>query len=192
MVEHFLGKEEVMGSSPVNSTMKIFFYMNFDTTFWLLISFIILCVAGFKKIKALIKDGMEKYSKTVIESIENAENGRNASDLKLTALKNETVEIEETCKKIKNAAIFEIERLEKEMKNKISSYLTFKERYMEEKITIYSREKTSQIKKQVLNASITVLTKYLQEKKTTNQMNQAIILQILENNFTKTNEQPHQ
>lgn len=166
--------------------------MNFDTTFWLLISFIILCVAGFKKIKALIKAGVAKYSQTVIESIENAENGRNESNLELTALKNKTIEIEETCRKIKNSAIFEIERLEKEMKNKISSYLSFKERYMEEKIKIYSREKTSQIKKQVLNASIEVLTKYLQDKKTTNQMNQAIILQILENNFTKTNEQPHQ
>jgi F0F1-type ATP synthase membrane subunit b/b' len=166
--------------------------MNFDTTFWLLISFIVFCIAGFKKVKSLIKNGIEKYSQTVNESIENAENGRNESDSELASLKNKTTEIEETCKKIKNAAVFEIERLEKEMKNKISSYLSFKERYMEEKITIYSREKTSQIKKQVLNASIEVLTKYLQDKKTTNQMNQAVILQILENNFTKTNEQPHQ
>ncbi len=166
LVEHFLGKEEVVGSSPINSTDLLFVFMaKFDASFWLLVAFLIFFTLVFKVVKNLISSAILKYKTSIVETIETAEEKRQKSTDELHQFQAKTTEIKDICQKIINSAIAEANRIEEESKAEITSYLNFKERYIEEKMKIFTSVQVQEIKKSVVHKSLLLVTAYFESKK---------------------------
>lgn len=77
-----------------------------------------------------------------------------------------TKEIEEICNKIHSSMLLEMEKMKREANLQISSYLTFREKYTEEKLKIFSYDKISSLKLKVINSAILVAEEYMKSNGT--------------------------
>jgi F0F1-type ATP synthase membrane subunit b/b' len=136
----------------------------FDAGFWLLVAFLIFFSLVFSKVKSVISNAIIKYKSNVVDTIESAEKSREASYKELQKMQNKTTEVEETCRKIVNSAIIEADRFENDAKNQITSYLHFKEKYIQEKIKIFTSVRTQELKKSVVEGALQLVHQYLNEK----------------------------
>lgn len=140
----------------------------FDSTFWLLVAFIIFFIVSFKAIKGLIKNKISVYHGSVLKLIEIAQQKRVHSDETLIKTKEKRAEITKTCEKVRQSSILEVEKLKNLTISQVSEYATFKERYVKEKAEIYVNHKVSQLKLLVIEDAIVLVKQYYKERNKTN------------------------
>ena len=135
--------------------------------------------------RELSSNAITKYKNAISKLIDSAFEQRSSSELELEKIKGKMKEIEETCAKLKNNAILEGKRLEELMKNEVIAYRKFKEKYIEEKIQIFTRVQTESLKSKVLNSALELITKYLKTNKTHTSFEFREISQVLAKEFNK-------
>jgi F0F1-type ATP synthase membrane subunit b/b' len=138
---------------------------NFDPTFWLLVAFVIFVLAVFKKGKFFVSKLIADYKNAVINKIESAETQKHNSATELEKLKNHTTETEKMCQQIINSAINEANQIEAKSTKEVESYLTFKAKYTEEKIAIFTRQKLNAMKSAILEEALILTHNYLTANK---------------------------
>jgi F0F1-type ATP synthase membrane subunit b/b' len=136
----------------------------FDAGFWLLVAFLIFFALVFSKTKNIISSAILKYRQNIVDKIENVELRARDSSERLEKMRNKTAEVQEICRKIVNSAISEADKFENEAKNQVTSYLNFKEKYIEEKIKIFANLRVIELKKSILDGALELVHKYLNEK----------------------------
>jgi F-type H+-transporting ATPase subunit b len=150
-----------------------------EPTFWLLISFLIFFIAIFKFAKNFINAKITSYKNQVSQSIEDISSKRHNSGNEVSKLKQEIKSVKEVCQKIVNSSISEAEQIESRGRSEIESYLKFKEKYTNERIEIFSTQKIRSIKSLVLNQSLILVNKYLEQNATNNKIHKEEVVKIL-------------
>ena len=149
-----------------------------DPQFWVGIAFIIFVLAIFNPIRKILGSSLDSKINEIKESIEEAENLKNDTQIALSKIKRRQNEVELEIKEIHSNSKDKIKILESQAQIKLSEQSLKRESLAKEKIEQMVRDANLMVKQHItqttINATIALLEKKLNEEEKQNLINQSI------------------
>ena len=149
-----------------------------DPQFWVAIAFIIFILAIFNPVRKILNSSLDTKIKEIKESIEEAENLKNDTQVTLSEIKKRQNEVELEIKKIHSNSKNKIKILESQAQIKLSEQNSKRESLAKAKIEQMVRDANLMVKQHItqtaINAAVIVLEKKLNAEEKQNLINQSI------------------
>ena len=149
-----------------------------DPQFWVAIAFIIFILAIFNPVRKILNSSLDTKIKEIKESIEEAENLKNDTQVTLSEIKKRQNEVELEIKEIHLNSKNKIKILESQAQIKLSEQNSKRESLAKAKIEQMVRDANLMVKQHItqtaINAAIAVLEKKLNAEEKQNLINQSI------------------
>jgi len=158
-----------------------------DPQFWVAIAFIIFLVAIFRPVKKILSSTLDTKINAIKESIDEADNLKNETQVILNNIKKRQNEVELEIKEIESNAKERIKILESQSNDKLSEQIKKRELLTNLKIDQLLRDVNLSIKQNIsetaIEATMKILEKKLDEKEKLNLINRSVedISKILKN-----------
>ena len=158
-----------------------------DPQFWVAIAFIIFLVAIFRPVKKILSSTLDTKINAIKESIDEADNLKNETQVILNNIKKRQNEVELEIKEIESNAKERIKILESQSNDKLSEQIKKRELLTNLKIDQLLRDINLSIKQNIsetaIEATMKILEKKLDEKEKLNLINRSVedISKILKN-----------
>ena len=149
-----------------------------DPQFWVAIAFIIFILAIFNPVRKILNSSLDTKINEIKESIEEAENLKNDTQVTLSEIKKRQNEVELEIKEIHLNSKDKIKILESQAQIKLSEQSSKRESLAKAKIEQMVRDANLMVKQHItqtaINAAIAVLEKKLNAEEKQNLINQSI------------------
>tara|TARA_B110000263_G_scaffold3556_1_gene2971 strand:- start:2410 stop:2895 length:486 start_codon:yes stop_codon:yes gene_type:complete len=149
-----------------------------DPQFWVAIAFIIFILAIFNPVRKILNSSLDTKINEIKESIEEAENLKNDTQVTLSEIKKRQNEVELEIKEIHLNSKNKIKILESQAQIKLSEQNSKRESLAKAKIEQMVRDANLMVKQHItqtaINAAIAVLEKKLNAEEKQNLINQSI------------------
>ena len=149
-----------------------------DPQFWVAIAFIIFILAIFNPVRKILNSSLDTKIKEIKESIEEAENLKNDTQVTLSEIKKRKNEVELEIKEIHLNSKNKIKILESQAQIKLSEQNSKRESLAKAKIEQMVRDANLMVKQHItqtaINAAVIVLEKKLNAEEKQNLINQSI------------------
>ena len=149
-----------------------------DPQFWVAIAFIIFILAIFNPVRKILNSSLDTKINEIKESIEEAENLKNDTQVTLSEIKKRQNEVELEIKEIHLNSKNKIKILESQAQIKLSEQNSKRESLAKEKIEQMVRDANLMVKQHItqtaIDAAIIVLEKKLNAEEKQNLINQSI------------------
>jgi len=149
-----------------------------DPQFWVAIAFIIFILAIFNPVRKILNSSLDTKIKEIKESIEEAENLKNDTQVTLSEIKKRQNEVELEIKEIHLNSKNKIKILESQAQIKLSEQNSKRESLAKAKIEQMVRDANLMVKQHItqtaINAAVIVLEKKLNAEEKQNLINQSI------------------
>ena len=149
-----------------------------DPQFWVAIAFIIFVIAIFNPVRKMLSSNLDNKINEIKESIEEAENLKDETQITLSNIKKRQNEVEIEIKEINKNAKEKIKQLESESRLKLKQLSEKKELLAKVKIEQLSRDSNIIIQKYItqtsIDATIAILEKKINKEEKENLINNSI------------------
>ena len=149
-----------------------------DPQFWVAIAFIIFILAIFNPVRKILNSSLDTKINEIKESIEEAENLKNDTQVTLSEIKKRQNEVELEIKEIHSNSKDKIKILESQAQIKLSEQSSKRESLAKAKIEQMVRDANLMVKQHItqtaINAAVIVLEKKLNAEEKQNLINQSI------------------
>ena len=135
-----------------------------DPQFWVAIAFIIFLIAIFNPIKKILGKSLDAKIAEIKNSIEEAENLKNETQLTLSDIKKRQNEVKAEIDKIQNNANDKIQNLESVAQQKLNDQITKRELLTSAKIEQMTRDANNSIQKIISQTAIEAALKLIEDK----------------------------
>jgi len=135
-----------------------------DPQFWVAVAFFVFIIAIFNPIRKNLKSSLDNKIAEITNSIEEAENLKNETQITLSNLKKRQNEVQMEIENIHKITKEKIKVIEIEVQEKLKDQIKKRELLAEEKINQLIRDSNNLIKKQISNTAIEASMVILQKK----------------------------
>ena len=142
--------------------------MYFDVHFWEALCFALFVLLAYRPVKQALSDHLDEYSKAIEQKVIEVENLRKEAEKTFKYYTEQHKAFIDKIASSSKQAEENILLLKQEAAKKLEERIEVKRKIQQDKLDLYDKEETDQIKKAIINKTMTLVTCYLEDSVTPN------------------------